>query len=127
MGVGLLCQYAGASVPAALGPVFLALEAANCSLTRHWTQLVYVVQPGRDYADSRLDCMSVSEVMSYVWKEVDPKAAVGGSASLRSVGNRNVRELRKMYSRSTHPEKAKMVEGEELEAYTRAQQGVTEN
>lgn len=95
MGAGLLCQYVGASVLAALGPVFLVLEATNCSLTRHWTQLVCVVQPGRDCADSRLDCMSVSEAMSYVWKEVDPKAAVGGSATLRLFGSRNVRELRK--------------------------------
>ena len=95
MGVGLLCQYAGASVLAALGPVFLALEATNCSLTRHWTQLVCVVQPGRDFADSRLDCMLVSEAMSYVWREVDPKAAVGGSATLRFFGNKNVMELRK--------------------------------
>lgn len=95
MGVGLLCQYAGASVPAALGPVFLALEAMNCSLRKHWTLLVCVVQPVRDCADSRLDCMSVSEAMSYVWREVDLKAAVGGSATLRSFGNRNVREPRK--------------------------------
>ena len=95
MGVGLLCQYAGASVLAALGPVFLALEATNCSLTRHWTPLVCVVQPGRDCADSRLDYMLVLEAMSYVWREVDPKAAVGGFAMLRFFGDRDVMKLRK--------------------------------
>lgn len=95
MGVGLLCQFAGASVPAALGPVFLALEATNCSLTRYWTQLVCVVRLGTDCADSRLDYMSVSEAMSYGLRVVDPKPAVGGSATLQFFAYRNVKDLRK--------------------------------
>ncbi len=95
MGVGLLCQSAGASVPAALGPVFLALEAMNCSLTRHWTQLVCVVRQGTDCADSRLDYKSVPEAMSYGLRVVGPQHAVGGSAMLQPFENRNVKELRK--------------------------------
>ena len=94
-GVVLLCQYAEESVPAALGPVFLALEATSCSLTKHWTQLVYVVRQGTDCADSRLDYMSVSEAMSYVLRVVDPKPAVGGSATLQLFGNKYAKELRK--------------------------------
>ena len=95
MGVGLLCLYAGASVPAALGPVFLVLEATNCSLTRHWTQLVCVVRQGTECGDSGLNYMSVSEAMSYGWRVVGPNPAVGGSATLQLFGNRNVKELRK--------------------------------
>ena len=82
-------------MPAALGPVFLALEATNCSLTRDWTQLVCVVRQETDCAGSRLDYMSVSEAMSYGLRVVDPKPAVGGSVTHQLFGNRNVKELRK--------------------------------
>ena len=82
-------------MPAALGPVFLALEVKDCSLTRNWTQPVCVVQQETDCAGSRLDYISGSEAMSYGLRVVDPKPAVGSSVTLQLFGNRNVKELRK--------------------------------